>query len=248
VVKRYTLEEKLKIRKEVGNVLHTGIFATRHGTTKKIFAKLIAKGFPLNLVRVAAVRAAGFAMGKHVYIGEDFLVIDDLDRDACSLHNGNRVAIAALVKLAQAAIERLQAKGIAAELVVAKDLPQTKLVQYNNALILSSISEGSPNIVKETMACNVPVVATNVGDVFEVIGGTEVCSVCRHDPEDLAIGLEQALQHKELTTGRANTALLERSIVAEQVIVVYKQIVSERQKRHLFLSRGGRSWKKSAKS
>lgn len=60
---------------------------------RKKIAKLIAKGFPLNSVRVAAVRAAGFAVGKHVYIGEDFLVVDDLDRDDCSLYIGNRVAI-----------------------------------------------------------------------------------------------------------------------------------------------------------
>jgi acetyltransferase-like isoleucine patch superfamily enzyme len=70
-------------------------FPSRRGKIlQKKIAKLIAKSFPLNLVRVAAVRAAGFAVGKHVYLGEDFLVVDDLDRDACSLNIGNRVAIA----------------------------------------------------------------------------------------------------------------------------------------------------------
>src|SRR5207237_896683 len=55
--------------------------------------------------------------------------------------------------LAQAAIERLRTRGTSAELVVASGLPQTKVVQYinaSNALILPSIAEGSPNIVKET--------------------------------------------------------------------------------------------------
>lgn len=70
-------------------------FPSRQGKIlQKKIAKLIAKSFPLNLVRVATVRAAGFAVGKDVYIGEDFLVVDDLDRDACSLYIGNRVAIA----------------------------------------------------------------------------------------------------------------------------------------------------------
>ena len=69
-------------------------FSLRPGTTlRKKIAKLIAKSFPLNVVRVSAVRVAGFAVGKQVYIGEDFLVVDDLDRDACSLSIGNRVAI-----------------------------------------------------------------------------------------------------------------------------------------------------------
>ena len=94
--------------------------------------------------------------------------------------------------LAQAAVERLRARGVTAELVVASGLPQTILVQYINAcnaLILSSISEGSPNIVKEAMACNVPVVSTDVGDVFEVIGRTRGCRVCAHNPDSLAEAL-----------------------------------------------------------
>ncbi len=133
--------------------------------------------------------------------------------------------------LAQAAIKCLHSSGISAELVVATGLTQTKLVQYmnaSNALILSSIAEGSPNIVKETMACNVPVVSTDVGDVSEVIGRTKGCSVCPHDPDALATALEQALQHTGPTTGRADIMHLDRSVVAKQVIAVYEQVISKK--------------------
>ena len=134
--------------------------------------------------------------------------------------------------LAQAAIECLHNRGISAELVVATALPQTKLVQYinaSNALILSSVAEGSPNVVKETMACNVPVVSTDVGDVSEVIGRTKGCSVCPHDPAALATALERALRHTEQTTGRADIMLhLDRSVVAKQVIAVYEQVISKK--------------------
>jgi teichuronic acid biosynthesis glycosyltransferase TuaC len=132
-------------------------------------------------------------------------------------------------KLARAAIECLNARGVPAELVVAHGLPQTKVVQYinaSNALILPSLSEGSPNIVKETMACNVPVVATDVGDVAEVIGRTEGCSVCPYDAEALATGLERALQRSDPTTGRTDIAHLECSCVAKQVIAVYEQVLN----------------------
>ena len=119
--------------------------------------------------------------------------------------------------LAQAAIERLHERGLFAELVVANGLPQTTLVQYinaSNALILTSIHEGSPNGVKEAMACNVPVVSVDVGDVSQVIGRTEGCKVCSRDPDALAAGLEQALLHTEPTTGRSDISHLEASIVA----------------------------------
>jgi glycosyltransferase involved in cell wall biosynthesis len=131
--------------------------------------------------------------------------------------------------LAQAAIERLCARGVIAELVVANGLPHAQVVQYINAsnvLILPSFSEGSPNIVKEAMACNVPVVATDVGDVSQIIGHTKGCKICPRDPDAFAIALEEALQLKEPTTGRTDIAHLECSVVAEQVIAVYNEVTS----------------------
>lgn len=137
--------------------------------------------------------------------------------------------------LARAAVECLHAKGIAAELVVASGLPQTKLVHYinaSNALILSSVAEGSPNIVKEAMACNVPVVSTDVGDVAELVGRTKGCSVCLPDPESLAAALEDALQHTGPTTGRMDIMHLDRTGVAKRVIAVYEGISSKKIKRN----------------
>lgn len=132
--------------------------------------------------------------------------------------------------LAQAAIARLRERGISAELVVANGLPQKKVMQYinaSNALILPSIAEGSPNVVKEAMACNVPVVATNVGDVAQVLARTAGCSVCPHDADALAKGLEQALLHTERTTGRADISHLDSHVIVEQVLELYKQAMTK---------------------
>jgi glycosyltransferase involved in cell wall biosynthesis len=132
--------------------------------------------------------------------------------------------------LAQAAIEHLRELGMNAELVVANGLPHDTVVQYmnaSNALLLSSVAEGSPNVVKEAMACNVPVVSTNVGDVADVIGKTEGCSVCSHDAEALAEGLEKALRHSKRTTGREDIQHLDSAVVAQQVINVYKKAIGK---------------------
>lgn len=68
---------------------------------KKVFKRL-AQDFPLNGVRVWALRRAGYRVGRRVYIGEGFVVVDELDTDACELSIGDRAAIAprALVVLA----------------------------------------------------------------------------------------------------------------------------------------------------
>jgi len=156
------------------------------------------------------------------------------DQDYCYVLFGNDPKIPVKnFPLAQAAIERLHSRGVSAKLIVANGLPQAKLVQYinaSNALILSSVAEGSPNIVKETMACNVPVVSTDVGDVSQVIGCTKGCRVCPHDPDALATALEQALRHTEPTTGRTDIMHLDRSVIAKQVIAVYEQVINKKAK------------------
>ena len=62
--------------------------------TKKRIAKGIAKSFPLNAVRVRALRAAGYWVGDAAYIGEELHVTDDLYVNQCRLKIGNRVSIA----------------------------------------------------------------------------------------------------------------------------------------------------------
>ena len=138
--------------------------------------------------------------------------------------------------MAQAAVDILRAKGLDVELVVATGLSHDTVIQYtnaSNALILPSWAEGSPNVVREAMACNVPVVATNVGDVADVIGQTEGCSICAHDPEELADGLQRALEHTGPTTGRQDTQHLASAVIAQKVIELYERIIHKRSKNKL---------------
>jgi len=64
----------------------------------KRFLKLFAKVLPGYQLRRGLLRAAGYTIGQDVYIGEDLIIIDELD-DKGYLHIGNRVAIAERVTL-----------------------------------------------------------------------------------------------------------------------------------------------------
>jgi acetyltransferase-like isoleucine patch superfamily enzyme len=64
-----------------------------HAVRKRVL-KGIAKAFPLNAVRVRALRAAGYDVGRDVYVGTELHVTDLLFEDLCRFEIGDRVAIA----------------------------------------------------------------------------------------------------------------------------------------------------------
>jgi glycosyltransferase involved in cell wall biosynthesis len=151
----------------------------------------------------------------------------DQDRNYIVFANNPAIAVKNFT-LAQTALARLQERGIAAELIVANGLAQQQVVQYINAcnaLILPSIAEGSPNVVKEAMACNIPVVATAVGDVGKLLAHTAGCSICSHNADALATGLERALAFQKRTTGREDIRHLDMMHVVGQVVALYQQAI-----------------------
>lgn len=71
-----------------------------------------------------------------------------------------------------------------AQLVAVYNKTPQEVAQYMNAadcLLLTSMSEGSPNVIKEAMACNCPIVTTDVGDVHERLDGLSGCFVIPTD-------------------------------------------------------------------
>ena len=123
-----------------------------------------------------------------------------------------------IVKASNPGIELLAVFGIEQEGVV-------DLMNSSDVLLLTSLREGSPNVVKEAMACNLPIVSTDVGDVREILNNTDGCYITSFDPEDVAKKIQMALDFGKRTNGREQIRHLEINAVAQKIISIYKQTI-----------------------
>ena len=127
--------------------------------------------------------------------------------------------------LAEQALEILN-RSLPARLIVGWRVPHTDIPLYMSGcdvLVFTSMQEGSPNVVKEALACNLPIVSVPVGDVESRLKGVEGCELCANDdPETIAAALKRVLARGRRTTGRETVLALDEKITTEQVINIYQ--------------------------
>ena len=95
-------------------------------------------------------------------------------------------------------------------------------------LCMTSTIEGSPQIIKEAMACNCPIVATDVGDISEVISGTDGCFITSFKPEEVVEKINFALEFNKRTNGREKIMHFDNKNIAEKVFDIYKMVSEDK--------------------
>jgi len=96
-----------------------------------------------------------------------------------------------------------------------------------DCLLLTSDSEGSPTVVQEALACSLPVVSVDVGDVSQRLEGVCPSRIVERNPEDLARAITEILISGQRSNGYTKIRDVSCSTVAQQTICVYRSALSQ---------------------
>jgi glycosyltransferase involved in cell wall biosynthesis len=132
--------------------------------------------------------------------------------------------------LAREAVDRARSTVPDLRLEVATGVDPDRIPLLMNAvdcLLMTSSIEGSPNVVKEALMSNLPVVATPAGDVAELLEGVDPGYVCEPHIESVAAALADCLRDPRRSNGRERSAHLDSRTVAETLLRVYEQVAPE---------------------
>ncbi|MBK9419866.1 MAG: glycosyltransferase [Flavobacteriales bacterium] len=193
-----------------------GIWRDRMG---RLFSQLAALG-ATGIICVSEGLRARLWWRKEdaavIPMGTDTDKFRPMDREACReqldwpsghvvLFNAGNPKLKRL-DLAQAALEIVKQQVQDARLealqgqVKPEDMPL--LINASDLVLLCSDAEGSPTMVKEAMACNVPVVSNDVGDVAERITGVHPGTLVEQRAEAFAHGILEVITAARRSNGR----------------------------------------------
>ena len=99
------------------------------------------------------------------------------------------------------------------------------LMYAADALLMTSLTEGSPQVIKEALACGCPIVSVDVGDVKEVTNGIAGCFIVERDPVLIANALKRAFEFGGKTEGRRVIVEkgLSNDVIAESILKIYQR-------------------------
>ena len=102
------------------------------------------------------------------------------------------------------------------------------ILNASDLLLVTSLSETGPIIVKEALACNCPIVSTNVGDVQRLIKNVNNCYISSYNPKDITKRINQVFRNNKRTNGQQKIKNFNLENIAYKIIDVYKKTLNDR--------------------
>ncbi len=213
-----------------------GVLASRHAVRRCSGVVLVAEHLKRSLPKNT--------LGSKVQVipcGIDLNLFEPLNRDRCCLRLGwNRDSFHILFQntgdpvkrpaLAYAAVERLKAVGVQAEIHELCGIPYEQVSVWLNAsdaLLVTSFHEGSPTIVKEALACNLPIVSVAVGDISQRVQEIEGCHISAPDAMELARKLQYVHVNPRRIDARRTVHSVSVDHCARRLAQFYREVLGE---------------------
>ncbi len=117
------------------------------------------------------------------------------------------------------------------ELIALDNIPHKRVPLHVNAselMLMTSAFEASPVTIREALACNVPVVSTDVGDARVVLGRVPGCVVAAADPARIAEAVRTVLAAGRRVQGRETVREHSLENVAGKLIALYERVIASR--------------------
>ena len=104
------------------------------------------------------------------------------------------------------------------------------LLNAVDCMLMTSKSEGSPQIVKEAIATGCPIVSVDVGDVKERLNGLNNCVIADSNPQSIADAVKTVIDNgQRIVNGeeRIKTEGLDNEGVARKIVSIYKKVIGK---------------------
>ncbi|MBN1213872.1 MAG: glycosyltransferase family 4 protein [Candidatus Lokiarchaeota archaeon] len=96
-------------------------------------------------------------------------------------------------------------------------------------LIFTSFSEGSPQVIKEALACGCPVVSVDVGDIREVIGDTAGCYITSYNENEISEKIKLVLKDGKRINGKQRIIDLglDNHLISKKIVNIYNEVIKK---------------------
>jgi len=94
-----------------------------------------------------------------------------------------------------------------------------------DCLLLTSDKEGSPTVIQEALACNLPVISVPVGDVTERLSGVAQSAIVEREPHEISKAIVEILNAPQRSNGREFIKTISLENVTMEIVKIYNAVL-----------------------